>query len=172
MIRRRIELSTDRLVVVDLHCEINHACESRWVQNVPYPAYREKWIGSAQPDGFIGDLPASLEDPRTIAEVWCDGNRIAGYLWTTFTDVENYECIIAEVRDLAVHREYRRMGLGSQMMVFAEETARSAGAHVLRSGTGAANPASRSIHEKHGYGIYRVEYEKILTVPPVSWPEG
>lgn len=52
------------------------------------------------------------------------------------------------------------------MMAFAEETARSAGAHVLRSGTGTENPASCSMHENHGYNTYRVEYEKILMEPP------
>ncbi|MFP6646284.1 MAG: GNAT family N-acetyltransferase [Candidatus Latescibacterota bacterium] len=166
MIRRRIDLPSDRQAVVELHCEINHACESRWVQDVPYPLYREKWIDSAQPDGFTSDLQASLEDPRTVAEVWCDGDLIVGYLWVTFTDVQNYEFVIAEVRDVAVHRRHRRKGLGSRMMAFAEETARSAGAHVLRSGTGAENPASCSMHEKHGYNTYRVEYEKILMEPP------
>ncbi|MBT7858833.1 MAG: GNAT family N-acetyltransferase [Gemmatimonadetes bacterium] len=170
MYHRKIRISEDRQAVLELHCEINYACDSPWIQAAPYPAYRRKWIESQQPEGFLKSLERSLEDHRTIAEVWCEGDLVCGYCWATFTDVPDYNLVIAEIHDLAVHRDFRRRGLGDGIIAYLEQVCRSAGAHVLRSGTGAANPASIAMHEKHGFGPYRVEYEKLLTQPSIEWP--
>ena len=170
MRHRKIRIPEDRQAVVELHCEINYACESSWIHEAPYPACRRAWIESQQPESFLESLETSLEDPRTIAEVWFEGDLVSGYSWVTFTVVPNYDLVIAEIHDLAVHRDFRRRGLGDKILAYLEQVCRSAGAHILRSGTGAANPASIARHEKHGFGPYRVEYEKVLTQPSIEWP--
>ena len=56
-----------------------------------------------------------------------------------------------------------RRGIGTQMLERAVSVARSHRADLLRSETGIANLASQGIHEKYGFSVYHMQYEKLLT---------
>jgi GNAT superfamily N-acetyltransferase len=160
---RKIDLTRDRMSVLEFHCQINYECESDFGRSLPYPQYRERWLATSQPEEFLSDLSTSMEDSRTIAEVLeDDSENVAGYAWVTFTDVKEYNLAIAEIREIAIAEEYRKQGLGTSFLRHIEEAARANGAHVLRSGTGWGNTASKRLHEGCGFLPSRVEYEKVL----------
>ena len=52
-------------------------------------------------------------------------------MWEIDGEPAGFDFTRADVDDLAVAPEFRRMGIGSQMMAFAEEAARANGANAL-----------------------------------------
>ena len=109
---RRIDLDADHTALLDFHCEVNFDCESHWMRQLPFSDYRDKWLATDQPESFLSSLRESMADPRTVAEIWINGD-----------------------------------------------------ASVIRSGTGIENYASQSMHRKAGFCTYRVEFEKVLSLP-------
>lgn len=170
--RRPIDIAQDRQLLLDLHCRINYASETPYARRVPYEEYRLKWLSTFQPETFLADLAQSIQDDRTVAEIWEVEGGVAGYLWVTFTDLADYELTIAEVMDLAVLPEYQGQGIGQQLLRYAESQARRQGATLLRSDTGVENRASQRLHERLEFHPYRICYEKVLRYekagPPIS----
>lgn len=133
-----------------------------------YEAYEKKWLGTSQPESFLADLAKSMEDPRNAALLWeDDASKTVAYLWMQFTDVPDYDMVIAEVRETAVFEPHRGKGLGTRILQYAEKKAREGGANLLRSDAGVENHASRRVQEKGGLSAYRVQYEKLLSVVDV-----
>ena len=159
---RKVDVETDRELLLELHCEANYESETPWARVASYTEYREKWLSTGQPESYLKHLSESSEDGRTIAEFALANGEVAGYIWVTFMDVEDYDITIAEVNDIAVTQFYRRKGVGSQMLVYIEKLARERGARLLRSETGIENIASDRLHTKLGFKPYRIEYEKVL----------
>ena len=106
-----------------------------------------------------------MADPRTVAEIWIDGAASVAYVWMTLIDVPEYDLTIAELNEIAVASAYRNGGLGRRILDFAEKARRDGGASVIRSGTGIENYASQSMPRKAGFCTYRVEFEKVLSLP-------
>ncbi|MEF3306368.1 GNAT family N-acetyltransferase [Paenibacillus sp. GYB003] len=153
----------DRATVLELHCEINYASDTSWARELPYEAYRDKWMSTSQPGQFFESLLRSMDDPRTMAELAeTEDGRTVGYLWVQFVDVPDYALTIAEICDIAVAREYRGRGFGLDLLRRIEDRAKRNGAGLLRSETGAENAASRSLHAKFGFETYRIGFEKRL----------
>ena len=159
---RKLDIEADKDILLDFHCRINYESETPWARTVPFEQYREKWLNTSQTKTFLGDLAESMKDGRTIAEIWEDDQVIVGYLWVTFSEVRDYNLIIAEVRDIVVIEEHQRKGIGRRILEHAEQLARDRGAHVLRSETGIDNTASQGLHVKSAFKPYRIEYEKLL----------
>lgn len=157
----RKALPADKEALLELHCEINYACDSSWARELPYAEYRDKWMSTSQPEQYYASLVRSTEDPRTMVELAeTEEGRLIGYLWVEFADVPDYGLTIAEIRDFIVVRERRGQGFALQMLSHIEETAKHYGANLLRSETGAGNTASRRLHGKFGFDTYRVALEK------------
>ncbi len=161
--RRDVDIETDRAVLLEFHCQANYESDSPWARRTPYEEYRSKWLSTSQPDTFLGDLAQSMEDPRTVAEIWEVEQRVAGYVWVTFEEIQDYGLTVAEVKDITVVEQRRREGIASAMLAHAEEVARIRGAHLLRSGCGTENLPSQGLHDKLGFSMFRLEYEKVLT---------
>ncbi len=117
---------------------------------------------SSQPESFLSNLARTMDDDRTVAELWETGDDLVGYLWMIFTDLSDYELTIAEFMDLGVTPKYQGKGIGEKMIKRAEEHARKMGATLFRSDTGVENLASRKLHEKVEFKPYRICYEKVL----------
>ena len=111
---------------------------------------------------FLSDLAESMDDSRTVAEIWEIDEQVAGYVWATFTDLIGYDLTFAEIRDIAVSESYRRRGMATEMLSHVERLARDRGASVLRSEAGIENVASHKLHEKLGFETHRIGYEKLL----------
>lgn len=165
MIRyRRIDIVKDREILLEFHCEINYECESDFAKKTPYEIYYQKWLNTEnQVEEFISTLYKSMGDNRTIADILEDENGIVlGYIWVTFSDIRDYNLSIAEINEIAVTKQFRKSGVGTYAIEYSEKIAKMRGANILRSGTGYGNIPSREIHERCGFKLCRIEYEKIL----------
>ena len=160
---RTVNIKTDKSTLLELHCCGNYESETPWARTISYEEYRRKWLSTSQPESFLAHLAESMEDVRTIAEIWEEEGAIVGYVWVTFTDVKDYNVIIAEVNDIAISQPHRRKGVGTKMLKHVEQLARERGAHLLRSETGIENTASDGLHLKVGFKPYRIQYEKVLS---------
>jgi len=161
---RPIDFERDRDYVLECHCRINYVCDSPWARVVPYEDYRRNWFSMlAQTDGFWNALQESANDPRAIAEIIEDGTgKTVGYFWGAFWEDAEAGLSCLELQDLYVEEAFRGQGIATQLLAYAEEKARAAGAKLLRSGTGRENAASTAMHKKLGFEIYRYEFEKLL----------
>jgi len=171
LLRRSADLDRDRTALLELHCRGNYESETPWARLAPYQAYRQVWLATPQPAQFLGALRASLQDDRTVLDVWEVSGLVVGFLWLQLTDLPGYDAVLASVSDIAVVPEYHRRGIGGQILAYAEQAARQRGATVLRSEAGIENVASRALHERHGFGICRVILEKRLS-PSAARPTG
>jgi len=107
----------------------------------------------------------SLSDSPTVADLWEVDGKPAGYVWVRFTDIPDYDFTLAEIDDLAVTPQFQRQGLGSRMMAFAEDAARTNGANVLAVQTSWDNSPARSLYKKQGFGEREIRYEKHIREP-------
>lgn len=164
---RRIDINKDRDVLLEFHCRVNYESETSYARSMSYEKYQKKWLSTSQPEEYLSHLAETMEDDRTIAEIWEDDGAVVGYLWATFVDVQGYDVTIAEVMDIAVAPDYQRRGIGTRMLrhveEIAREMARERGAILLRSDTGIENTASQKLHERFGFKPYRIHYEKVLS---------
>jgi GNAT superfamily N-acetyltransferase len=132
------------------------------MRKLPYERYREKWLSTSQPESFLSDLAKTMKENRTIAEILEIDSVKVGYLWVTFTDVQDYGITIAGIMDIVVARDYQRRGIGTAMLRHVEELAKGQRATLLRSDTGIENLASQKLQESFGFKPYRIHYEKVL----------
>jgi L-amino acid N-acyltransferase YncA len=164
MIRfRKIDAAADREHIINIHCEVNYESDSPWARKIAYEEYRTKWLSTSQPNEFWNHLVGTMGDTRTIADfvMNTEGDTI-GYVWVIFNDVADYNLVVAEIMDFYVLNEYRKKGMGGEILQRIENDAKSKGAHLLRSETGVENEASIKLHKKYGFETYRVLFEKRL----------
>jgi GNAT superfamily N-acetyltransferase len=159
---RPVDPESDRAFILELHCLSNYASYPAWSRNKPFREHLQHWLGTEQPAVFYRRLIESLDDPRTIAEIWEEAGRAAAFLWVSFEDLPDYDIVAAELNDIVVIPEKQRIGIGRVMMHHAESLAREHGATILRSDTGADNTARRALLENNGFESYRIRYEKHL----------
>ena len=164
---RKVEPETDKDAILDLHCRCLHSAESALVRNTPYEQYRAKWLSTSKPDSYLSDLRKSIEDQRTIADVFLDDDGvIIAYVGVTFTDMPEYGFKSAHIRDIAVVEKYHNTGVGRQILTYVEDLVRCVGADVIRAEMGVDNLASRQVHEAAGFKPYTITLEKILKGSP------
>ena len=163
---RRVDVERDTDTLFELHSHANYFSSSPWVtSSTSFEGYRDHWLKTPQTREFLGNLTKSLKDPRTVAEIWEVDGEAAGFVHVRFTDVTGYGFTRADVYDLAVAPEYRRMGIGTEMIAFAEEAARTNGANALYIGTGWENEPARSLYVKRGFREREIEYEMLFRRP-------
>ena len=161
--QRPIDIEKDRDFVLDLYCLRDWEDLSSWARNPSYHQYREGWLRTSQPALFLSGLKESLEDGRTVAEVWLEGETPVGFLWLVFSDIENSRLSFAEIRALVVAIAHQRRGIGGLMLRHAEAEAGRLGAVSIRSEMATDNEAARAMHGKQGFTVATYQYEKILT---------
>ena len=161
---RSVNVETDQAALLEFHVIGNYESESPWARQVSFEQYRTEWLANTLSiREFLSHLAESIQDPRTIAEIWDDDADAIGFLWVTFEEIVGSNLTVAEVRDLELTASHRRRGIGSKMLAHAEELSRQCGAGLLRSGTGIDNVASQRLHAKMGLKTYHIDYEKPLS---------
>ena len=151
----RVDVERDADTLFELHSQANYAVASPWLRSATtYEQFRDHWLTTPQPEEFLASLTKSLKDPRTVAEIWKVDGEPVGFDFTR-----------ADVDDLAVAPEFRRMGIGSQMMAFAEEAARTNGANALYIDTGWENDPARSPYVNRGFRERYLGYEMLFRRP-------
>ena len=163
-IHRKIDFVADKEYVLERHCRINFECETPWVRKNGYDAYRNEWFSMrSQVDGFYEYMRNTASDERTIAEIIEDKNGdTIGYLWVPFYVIGESGFCFAEVKDIYIEEPYRKLGIATKLLAYAEETAIANNANAIRSGTGGENGKSIGLHSKLGYHCVRYEFEKSL----------
>ena len=162
---RRADIERDRDVLLELHNHANYASSSPWVRLVSFEQFHDNWLTGPQVKEFLDNMAESLRDPRTILELWEVDGETAGVVRVRFTDTGWRGFTRADVYDLAVAPKFRRMGIGSRMMAFAEAEARASGANALYVGTGWENAPARSLYEKRGFREQELQYEMLFRLP-------
>lgn len=161
--QRQINIDKDRGFLLDLYCLRDWEDLPSWARNPSYHQYREGWLRTSQPALFLSDLKESLDDERTVAEVWLEGETPVGFLWLVLSDFEGSRLIFAEIRALVVAIAHQRRGIGGLMLQHAEAEAGRLGAVSIRSEMATDNEAARAMHGKQGFKVATYQYEKILT---------
>jgi GNAT superfamily N-acetyltransferase len=131
---RPIDVEKDREALLEIHSQIIYSSGTPMERRSSYEDCREKWMSTTQPDIYLKRLKETMKDVRNFAEFLEDEDgRLAGYLWVWFKDIEGYDMTAAYVMDLGVTEEFRRQGIGMQMLAHIEEEVKSRGATLLRS---------------------------------------
>ena len=87
--------------------------------------------------------------------------RIVGFvMFTTRTDPYEVDCQRGLVENLYVVPERRGEGVGSALLLQAEQQLREAGVDVISLEAMADNEAAQRFYRRHGYEPHRVELEK------------
>lgn len=152
----------DRDFILSMHSLGRFENDSASVRLGDLGAYRSWWGHTAQSDEYIDLVSQSLEDERTIAEIWEEDGRPVAFLWVVFSRIAGYEVTVAEVNDLEVAPSHQRLGIGTMLLQHAESLAREHGADLLRAETGVDNDAYQGLHRKLGMVPYRLRFEKRL----------
>lgn len=164
LVHRKVDFVADRDYILECHCRINYECECPWKREMSYQDYKDEWFSlKSQVDGFFNYLSETALDERSIVEIIEDdiGNTV-GFLWVPFNEDKEIGFCFAEIQDVYIEESYRKIGVATELLKYAENKARECGANVIRSGTGCENRASILMHEKLGYYQYRYEFEKVL----------
>lgn len=164
IIHRTIDFIKDKDYILECHCKINYECDTPWKRKMTYNEYRIEWFGlEKQIEEFYNYLQDTAKDKRTVAEIIENENRDAvGYLWVPFCEDTESGFLFADIQDIYIEPAYRKSGVATELLQYAEKKARQNGARVIRSGTGCENMGSIALHEKMGFYTYRYEFEKML----------
>jgi len=87
----------------------------------------------------------NIADRDTLSVVACQGGRVIGFAIAYFGDEH------AHLNLLAVKREYQRLGLGTRMIRWLEESARIAGIRALHLEVRARNQQARRFYRRLGF---------------------
>ncbi len=161
---RDIQPATEREIVLEFHCFANYESETPFMRSLSYEEYRDLWMKSPQPEEVLLMMEKDLDDRRNIVQFVLVDDVVMGFLWVRFTDISmtfpGASLVVAEVYDIVVKTEHQRKGVGTKILAYIETEARRNGASMVRSGAGIDNKASQALHEKYGFSIYQVLYEK------------
>ncbi|GAA2760563.1 GNAT family N-acetyltransferase [Actinopolymorpha rutila] len=133
--------------------------------------HTENW-----PDDYRTDMGASLEeelssaskDPATYLLVAEDDSRVVGvaaaHLRPKPTEgITRFDGSIMHVADLVVTANYRRRGVGLQLMQQLETWARDQGAATVTLNVHDQNSAARELYRRRGFRAVHVQMRKELT---------
>jgi len=109
---------------------------------------------------FGGRVTAANHETVMVAEV---GDRIAGFASLRVTDSLD-PAPYAELTDLFVETEARRLGVASRLVKYVEGIARERGASHLVVLTGQKNTEAQAFYRSAGYEEYAVAMRKSLKV--------
>ena len=92
-----------------------------------------------------GRVARNIADRDTLSVVACQGGRMIGFAIAYFGDEH------AHLNLLAVQREYQRLGIGTRMLHWLEESARTAGIRAVHLEVRARNQPARRFYRRLGF---------------------
>lgn len=84
----------------------------------------------------------------------------AGYLFAVYVFSLEYQGLTAEIDELFVVPQYRRLGIGARLLSMAESCFRDGGCTVVFLQIGRDNAAARAFYRDHGY-VDRAGFELV-----------
>lgn len=106
----------------------------------------------------MGDLVFHLSRGSCVAYVALEGDEVCGFVWAyphRWRDEERM--YVSEIR---VREEWRRRGIGTELLRLVEDAARERGLGALYLHAEADNPDAVRLYESLGYVIERVQLRK------------
>ncbi len=98
------------------------------------------------PDPWSENSVASeLKNPLSLWLVAMDGDRLAGYIGSQSVEGE------ADMMNVAVHSDFRRQGVGKQLILALIEELKERNVHCLTLEVRASNEGAISLYEKLGF---------------------
>src|SRR5687767_13142389 len=113
--QRPIDLVNDRDFVLAMRSMATFENDTPTWGSTNLASYRARWNESAA-DEFIDRLTRTLEDERTIAEIWEEDGRPVAFIWVAFTSPAAYGVVVAEVMDIEVVPSHQRIGIGTLLL--------------------------------------------------------
>ena len=97
-----------------------------------------------------------LEDDRATYYCLMDGSKIIGNIFTyNWTGSDEHDFL--KIMNVAVHPDYRKMGLGQKLMNYAYKEYKESNLDRIAAETRASNVAMQRLFEKCGYFLRTVE---------------
>ena len=93
----------------------------------------------------VNSIGSELKNPLSLWLVAQDGDRVAGYVGSQTVLGE------ADMMNLAVHPDYRRQGIGEQLVIRLVEHLRQQGSHILMLEVRVSNAPAIALYEKLGF---------------------
>lgn len=93
----------------------------------------------------VQSIGSELKNPLSLWLVAMDGNRVAGYVGSQTVLGE------ADMMNLAVHPDYRRRGIGEELVIRLVEQLRLQGSHILMLEVRASNAPAIALYDKLGF---------------------
>ncbi len=159
---RPVCMDDDRSFVLEMHLVRAFEGEPEAERRLGFTAFAAREDQARIAELEIKAIEASLEDPRTVAEVIVVDGVDAGFVWVTFGQVPGRYTDYAELRALAFRLKYQRHGLGRVTMQHVEEVAAARGAESIRSTGSAPSEAVRRFHASAGFEAVQTVFEKRL----------
>ena len=93
----------------------------------------------------VQSIGSELKNPLSLWLVAMDGDRVAGYVGSQTVLGE------ADMMNLAVHPDYRRRGIGEELVIRLVEQLRLQGSHILMLEVRASNAPAIALYDKLGF---------------------
>ena len=93
----------------------------------------------------VNSIGSELKNPLSLWLVAQDGDRVAGYVGSQTVLGE------ADMMNIAVHPDYRRQGIGEQLVTRLVEQLRRQGSHILMLEVRISNGPAIALYEKLGF---------------------
>lgn len=93
----------------------------------------------------VRSIGSELKNPLSLWLVAMDGDRVAGYVGSQTVLGE------ADMMNLAVHPDYRRRGIGEELVIRLVEQLRLQGSHILMLEVRASNAPAIALYDKLGF---------------------
>ena len=161
---RDVRPEDERETILEFHCFNNYQSETPFSRSISYEEYRKNWLESPQPEEVIQLIEKDLTDSRNMVQFVLVDDRVVGFLWVRFEDcdMKTFDTYITQalVYGIGVLPDYHKRGIGTKILSYIEKEARERGATLIRSEAGIENLASQKLHEKCGFYVYPISYEK------------
>ena len=107
---------------------------------------------------------SQLRKTSSLLQVATIDNQVVGYLSAVLSDSETYrqKFIIAELADMAIHKDFRRAGLGRALAASFKKWAAAHKAKVIRVVASAGNLKACNFYKKNGFKPMSVTFESVL----------
>ncbi len=129
--------------VYRLICELKHT-------HFDYPAFKQ---------GFA----RNLQDPLRFYQLAWQQERAIGLIALHLQFHLHHVSWIGEIQELIVSQESRSEGVGRQLLLWAEATARDKGAEMMELSSGMSRENAHRFYRREGYQLTHARFTKVLS---------
>lgn len=141
-------------------CELRHATFED-IDDV-YALMCELKQAEFDKDAFYTGFAANLQDPHLHYQLALQGSEVVGIISLHLQFHLHHANWIGEIQELVVMPCARGSGVGSQLLSWAEETARETGAEMTELSTSTRRLDAHRFYQREGYAPSHIRFTKAL----------